>query len=133
MGLTVDRLNDINNYIKNALTNATISSNTWLQVQDYLGNDLSSEPTPTIVSNPTWIELVWGASSGGIAQTTNSPGTANGLNFGIFASSTARTVVFNDEGVVTGVMQLSSDITAGSYGAGCFLEYVKITTSEEVA
>lgn len=131
MGFTTLRLNEIADSIRSELGTVGVAQETWVSVVNYLDNDISTDPTPTMVST-ILKSLVWPSASGGEITTSNTVASDNELNFSLEISITARTLYFLSGNVITAVMELASPTTTGVYGGGLFLEYIKMSLSEVV-
>lgn len=129
MGFTTLRLNEIANSIASELGTVGVAQETWVSIVNYLDNDISIDPSPTMVS--TMVKsLTWAPASGGEIYTTNTVAAENELNFSIEISKSARTIYLLGGNIVTAVMELASPITTGIYGGGLFLEYIKMSLNE---
>lgn len=132
MPLYVDRINDIVTGIKNRLKHIYPSSESYSTAVGLLGNDISIETPTTKVTENAVKSLLWAVVSGGSVVTANSPDAlpSTALNFDIKASNTVRTITFLNGSVIAGIMEVSPALSAGSYGAPFYIDFIEIEVVE---
>ena len=133
MPLTTSRLNELTDSITAQLNTVRPTDRTWLQVVDFLDNDISTDPNPDTITYPSSINLTWDSSVNGSSSTANRPSLDNPINFAVEITKTARTVIFLQGSVIKGAMQMVSDVYGGSafgFGAGLFFSYFSVSTNE---
>jgi len=125
MALNIGILQDILNEIKTSFDKVYLVSGAQSSV--ILGNSITGYP---VVSNPVAINLVWGGASGGSLTTTNSPDDGNAINFSVKVGLTGKTLAIVEESYIVATIDLTTDIVAGSWGTGAFINTIQISLTE---
>jgi hypothetical protein len=130
MALTTDRLNDMLTTIIGDLENVYVTEDAYATAVTFLDKQFSVDyDTDKLITNPTNIEMLWGSRTGGVVINGNRP-TTTPLNFAVKQSETARSLLFGLGDVITGVMDLTSDVAGSTYGKGLFIEKITLTLAE---
>jgi hypothetical protein len=126
MALDTTLINDMLDDIVAAFHKATLLSTV------YTAGVGSAVNTGNIVTNPSYIDLVWGSASGGSVTTTNSATNGTALNFSGKGSTTANTLaLLLDAGGVMATMQLPASVGFTGKGGGYYITEIEITLEEE--
>ena len=127
MGFPTNRLNELLTSIIGDLKHVKPSLDNFATIEGKLGTSTSNV---TQIASPLNIETIWGTVSNGAVQTTNNPDDGTSFNYAVWIQQGVNTLALHDLVFIGGVMQIVTPVIADTYGAGLFLEYIKISLVE---